>query len=214
VAGVLLAATIPSSPRINPGEFLAKSRSILGEFEKAGAVEEPLHANEDRLSAVRALEGTCEAVETPLQRLEHGLHPWVTFFIMPVFALANAGVVLEGSLLQALGNSVTLGVILGLVIGKPLGITLVSWLAVRSRLAELPAGVGWYRLHAAGWLGGIGFTMALFIAALAFGEGELLVDAKIGVLASSLLAAMVGVGLLATCEKVAPAAEAGNSTPG
>jgi NhaA family Na+:H+ antiporter len=214
VAGVLLAATIPSSPRLHPGEFLAESRSILGEFEKAGSVEEPLHANEDRLSAVRALESACEAVETPLQRLEHGLHPWVTYFIMPVFALANAGVVLEGSLVQALGNSVTIGVILGLVMGKPLGITLLSWLAVRARLAELPTGVGWYRLHAAGWLGGIGFTMALFIAGLAFGEGELLTDAKIGVLASSLLAAAVGAALLASCKKVAPAAEPAGSTAG
>jgi len=212
VAGVLLAATIPSSPRMNPGEFLAESRSILGEFEKAGSIEEPLHANEDRLAAVRALEGACEAVETPLQRLEHGLHPWVTYFIMPVFALANAGVALEGSLTQALGNSIALGVILGLVIGKPLGITLFSWLAVRARLAELPSGVGWYRLHAAGWLGGIGFTMALFIAGLAFGEDALLDSAKLGVLTSSLLAAIIGAALLTTCKRVAPETEPAAAT--
>jgi len=212
VAGVLLAATIPSSPKMNPAESLAKSRGILGEFEKAGSVEEPLHASEDRLAAVRALESACEAVETPLQRLEHGLHPWVTYFIMPVFALANAGVVLDGSLAEALGNSVALGVILGLVIGKPLGITLFSWLAVRIRLAELPAGVGWYRLHAAGWLGGIGFTMALFIAGLAFGEGALLRSAKLGVLTSSLLAAVIGAALLATCKSVAPETEAAAAT--
>ena len=212
VAGVLLAAAIPASPKINPAEFLAKSRSILGEFEKAGSADEPLHANEDSMSAVRALEGACEAVETPLQRLEHGLHPWVTYLIMPVFALANAGVVLEGSLVQALGNPVALGVIFGLVFGKPLGITLFSWLAVRARLAELPAGVRWYRLHAAGWLGGIGFTMSLFIAGLAFGEGELLTSAKLGILTSSLLAAIIGATLLACCKRVAPENELAGAT--
>ena len=204
VAGVLLATTVPSSPRINPGEFLARSRNMLGEFEKAGSEGEPLIASEERQSAVRALEASCEAVETPLQRLEHGLHPWVTYLIMPVFALANAGVVLEGSLWQALENRVALGVILGLVLGKPIGITLVSWLAVRSGLAELPAGVGWFRLHAAGWLGGIGFTMSLFIAGLAFGESDLLVSAKLGVLASSLLASAVGAALLACTKRVTP----------
>ena len=211
VAGVLLAATVPSAPRINPREFLAESRSILGEFEKARAVDEPLTASEERQSAVRALEASCEAVETPLQRLEHGLHPWVTYLIMPVFALANAGLVLQGELAQELGNRIALGVILGLVIGKPLGITLFSWLAVRSRLAELPEGVGWKRLHAAGWLGGIGFTMSLFIAGLAFGEGDLLNSAKLGVLISSLLAAAIGAALLATTKTVRAESEASTS---
>ncbi|HEY8598816.1 MAG TPA: Na+/H+ antiporter NhaA [Thermomicrobiales bacterium] len=121
-------------------------------------------------------------MQTPLQCLERALHPWVAFGIVPLFALANAGV--------------ALGMLLGLVVGKQAGVTLCAWLAVRSGLADLPEGVGWRRVYDADWLAGIGFTMSLFIGSLAFGEGVLLDAAKVGILAASLLAGVVGWGIL------------------
>lgn len=129
---------------------------------------------------------------SPLERLEHALHPWVAFVIMPVFALANAGVTLQPAVAN---QGVAHCVAAGLVLGKPLGITLFSWLAVRLGLAQLPAGVGWRALLGAGCLGGIGFTMSLFIAQLAL-EGELLDAAKIGTLAGSTLSAVAGLAIL------------------
>jgi NhaA family Na+:H+ antiporter len=138
------------------------------------------------------LERACERVETPLQRLEHTLHPWVGFVIMPVFALANAGVTVGGELRPLLGDRVTLGVVLGLVVGKQVGIMLFSRLAVRSGVAELPQGVTWRQVFGLSWLAGIGFTMSLFIAGLAFGGTPLLAAAKVGIVAASLLAGVGG----------------------
>jgi NhaA family Na+:H+ antiporter len=128
--------------------------------------------------------------------MEHALHPWVTFLILPVFALANAGVAITGNFGQTLVEPVTLGVILGLVLGKPIGIFVATWLAVRSGLASLPAGVTWNHIHGAGWLGGIGFTMSLFIAGLAFTDEAQLTMAKLGILVASTCAAVVGSLLL------------------
>ncbi len=128
--------------------------------------------------------------------MEHALHPWVTFFIMPVFAFANAGVALSGNLADTFAHPVTLGVILGLLLGKPLGITAASWLAVRSGLASLPGGVTWRHIHAAGWLGGIGFTMSLFVAGLAFMDESLLTMSKLGIFIASLSAGIIGSLLL------------------
>lgn len=128
-----------------------------------------------------------------LYRMEHRLHPWVTFGIMPLFALANAGFTLErGGLSAILHERVVIGVVLGLLIGKPLGITLASWFAVRLRFAALPANVQWRELHAASWLGGIGFTMSLFIADIAFGKGDILELAKLGIFTGSLAAGVIG----------------------
>ena len=129
--------------------------------------------------------------------MERALHPWVTFLIMPLFALANAGVPLGGDVAGALLQPVALGVLLGLVVGKPLGITLACWLTVRTRVASLPSGITWGHIHAASWLGGIGFTMSLFVAGLAFNEESLLTMAKLGILSASLMAGIVGAMLLA-----------------
>jgi NhaA family Na+:H+ antiporter len=140
-----------------------------------------------------AIENSCEKVLTPLQRFEHGLHPWVAFFIIPVFALANAGVTLAGlDVLAALFSPVSLGIIVGLFIGKQLGIFGFSFIAVKMKLASLPEGVNWKNLYGAGILAGIGFTMSLFIAGLAFNDPALLDLSKIGVLTGSLLSGIVG----------------------
>ena len=121
----------------------------------------------------------------------------MTFVIMPLFALANAGVSLSGDLVTLVAQPITLGVILGLVIGKPIGVTLASWLAVRFGLASLPENVTWKHIHGAGWLAGkIGFTMSLFVTGLAFAEEAQLTGAKVGILLASLFAGVIGSVLL------------------
>ena len=127
-----------------------------------------------------------------LSDMEHAVHPWVAYLILPLFALANAGVSLPGDISHALAHPVTLGIGLGLVAGKPLGVMLACWLAVRTGVASLPPGVGWFQLGGAGFLAGIGFTMSLFIGGLAFSEPRLLDISKLGILTSSLIAGVVG----------------------
>jgi len=131
-----------------------------------------------------------------LPRMEHALLRPVAFGIMPLFALANAGVRLSTDVFRTLSWRVAAGIAIGLVVGKVLGIVVASWLAVRSRRAALPAGVDWKQLVGVSWLGGIGFTMSLFVAALAFGSGPLLDSAKVGILAGSLFAGVTGAVLL------------------
>jgi NhaA family Na+:H+ antiporter len=144
----------------------------------------------------------------PLEYLETTLHPWTSFAIMPIFALANAGVPIQ---LTELGAPVALAVMFGLVLGKPLGIVTFSWIAVRMRLAKLPDGISWGVILAAGCLAGIGFTMALFIAGLALSDA-LLDTAKIGVLAGSALCAMLGMTLLLVSLPKAERPDSGKDT--
>jgi Na+:H+ antiporter, NhaA family len=193
IAGVLLAFMIPSRTAINQRDFLQHGRAMLDHYEEAAQTEpfDILNDIEQQI-AVDALEDACEKVQPPLHRLEHGLHPWVTFVIMPLFALANAGVSVFGDLGEVGSQSITLGVVLGLVLGKPLGVTLASWLAVRMGWASLPEQVSWKHIHGAGWLAGIGFTMSLFMTGLAFTEDAQLTAAKLGVLMASLCAGIVG----------------------
>ncbi|HMG06533.1 MAG TPA: Na+/H+ antiporter NhaA [Chthoniobacterales bacterium] len=130
--------------------------------------------------------------ESPMLRLEHALIPWNRYLIMPVFALANAGVILGGGAARSVVAPVSLGVICGLVIGKPIGIVLFSWLATRTRLAAMLDGIGWCQIVGVGMLGGIGFTMSLFIANLAFGEAPALETAKVGILVASVVSGIAG----------------------
>lgn len=180
VAGVLIAFTIPARTYIDRGSFLNRSRWLLDKFEAAPANSSDAH------SAIHIMETELELVESPLHRIEHSLHPWVSFAIMPLFAFANAGVKILGNVTAALGHPVAVGVILGLFIGKPLGIWLFARVGAKSGLAAAPPELSWGALFGAAWLCGIGFTMSLFIATLAFGEGALLDISKIGILAASL----------------------------
>lgn len=136
--------------------------------------------------------------KSPAKQLEHILHPWVAFMILPLFAFANAGVSLKGVTLEGLTGMLPLGIIAGLFIGKPLGISLFCWLAVKLKLASLPNGTTFRQIMAVGVLCGIGFTMSIFISTLAFAsvDPELIVWAKLGILTGSLLAAFVGYTLL------------------
>jgi NhaA family Na+:H+ antiporter len=192
VAGVLLALTIPARTRIDEDEFIGHAEGSLADFRAASTRDTSVLTNRGQQEAIHALESACDQAQSPLQKMEYALHGVVAFLIMPIFALANAGVPLTGGDGGGLGGRIALGIILGLVVGKPLGITLASWLAVRARVADLPAGVSWRALHGAGWLGGIGFTMSLFIAGLAFAAPAQLDAAKLGILAASALAGITG----------------------
>ncbi|MCP5112954.1 MAG: Na+/H+ antiporter NhaA [bacterium] len=195
IAGVLGAMTIPASTLINEERFIRRGRRLLDKLESsvdpAGKVAPGL-----RQPIVSSLEDACNEVEPPLIRLERTYHSWVSFLIMPLFALANAGIELGSNFLDNLTHHSTLGIILGLVLGKQIGVTLFAWLAVRLGLATLPEGASWKLIYGMGWLAGIGFTMSLFIAGLAFPGAEALETAKAGVLVASLVAGVVGFVLL------------------
>ena len=192
VAGVLLAFTIPATSRINSKEFMEEGEKLLKDFDEAGEEVESTFTNEERLIAAQALETNCEKVMTPLSRFESGLHPWVSFFIMPLFALANAGVLLGEDFVSSLTDPISIGIVTGLFLGKQLGIFTFSWLAIKLRIAAKPEGVSWAKIYAAGILAGIGFTMSLFIANLAFSEASLLDTSKVGILSASLISGIIG----------------------
>jgi NhaA family Na+:H+ antiporter len=196
VAGVLAALTIPANARINTGAFRARSRKLLDQFEAADPDPGTHMMSVSQHETVYGLAELIQQVQPPLARLEDALHPWVTFGIMPLFALANAGVMLDAGFLDALAHPVTLGVIGGLVLGKPIGILVFSWLAMAGGLAERPRGVSTRQMLGVGVLGGIGFTMSLFIGSLAFGESPMLENAKVGILTASAIAGMVGATVL------------------
>ncbi|GAB4234475.1 MAG: Na+/H+ antiporter NhaA [Acidobacteriota bacterium] len=184
VAGVLLGLLTPARPYLEQ-TTLGQALQELGAF---------FHGREERPTAadVNELRSLGREAVSPLEQLENTLHPWVSFAIMPIFALANAGVPFQ---LADLTNSVAIAVGIGLLGGKPLGILAFAWLAVRLGWAELPSRVDWSLLTGAGILAGIGFTMALFIANLAL-EGDLLTAAKIGILGASACAAVSGLLVL------------------
>lgn len=190
IAGVLTAMTIPARSVLDEDKFVAAGRNFLK------AVDDDDSVRERKIAAVHALEVSCEHVQTPLLRLEHALHPWVAFVIMPVFALANAGIPLGADFVASLAAPVTLGVTVGLVIGKQIGVTLFTWLAVRTGVATLPAGINWRSVSGLAWLAGIGFTMSIFIAGLAFDSPDTLIEAKAGILTASLIAGVVGYVML------------------
>jgi NhaA family Na+:H+ antiporter len=205
IAGVLLAMTIPARTRIDQQEFAAEVHEGLGTFEGASGPGVSVLTNSQQQEAINRIENACEGAQSPLMRLEHALHGVVALGIMPIFALANAGVQLGGGTAGALASPVTLGIILGLVVGKPLGIMLAAWLAVRSGVAVLPDAASWRLVHGVSWLAGIGFTMSLFVAGLAFPDAALLDESKLGILAASLLAGVVGWVLLRSNRSAAAA---------
>jgi NhaA family Na+:H+ antiporter len=202
VAGVLGAFAIPVRSRIDPELFIVRVREYLNQFDQP-VTERTIILSPEQQSAVEAIEREALRVQSPLQRLEHRLHYFVAFFVVPIFALANAGVALGGEGGLNWTSRVIWGVALGLLIGKPLGITLFSWLAVRLGLAQLPQGINFVHIVGVGFLAGIGFTMALFIAGLAF-RGDELNYAKLGILAGSALAGAIGFMMLRMWTKPQP----------
>ncbi len=192
IAGVVLAFTIPTRTRINAAQYSARARMLLDEFDRTETGDLLVLTSKGQQEAIIGLERASESVTAPLLGLEHALQRFSGFVVMPLFALSNAGVLLGGSS----PSGVTMAVMLGLIVGKPLGITLAAYGAVRARIGTLPQGVTWQALHGCAWLGGIGFTMSLFIGTLAFQGTPLLDSAKVGILAGSVVAGTVGAILI------------------
>lgn len=196
VAGVVLGLLTPIAPFARTRD-LAESAEKLVEQADDGPPTLTLGDDAHRRRALRDLESLSRDSRPVLARLEHALHPWTSYAIVPIFALANAGVVLNGDIVgDAASSRVTAGIVLGLVVGKPAGIVLFAWLAVKLRLAALPGDAGWRQLVAVAMVAGIGFTVSLFITGLAFDEPLLVSDAKIGVLAGSAIIGVAGFAAL------------------
>ena len=187
IAGVVLGLLTGVRPWVSQ-KLLTQFVQQLGGFLQGNS----WHDTHQRQALLQSVETAVRKSTSPMERLEAALHPWVSFVIMPLFAFANAGVPIEAG---AFTDSVAMAVVVGLCVGKPVGIVLISWLAVRTGLAKLPEGVSWGILAAGGVLAGIGFTMSLFIAGLALSE-PLLLAAKIGILTGSALCAVLGSALL------------------
>ena len=210
IAGVLLALTIPFERKIDTGNFLEETKRLLGLFQKDYTPGQT-DPTDSQQHVIHELEVNTAKLDTPLLRMEHALHPWVAFFIMPVFAMANAGVALGGGLGSAFGEPVTLGIIAGLFLGKQIGVFSFAWLAVKMGWAALPTGVSWKQVYGVSLLTGIGFTMSLFIAGLAFDTAAMLDSAKIGILAASLLSGLAGWAVLSWAYK--PEESTSSATP-
>ena len=194
LAGVLCAFAIPARPKYDPALFSSQVKELVTRFDSSNVRGCDIMTNEALHSVVQSLAQGVRGVQTPLQRLEQGWHLPVAFLVIPLFALFNAGIPIQfGTAGETLRHPVMLGVMLGLVLGKFCGITGACWLALRLRIGQLPGGTCFSQIAAVSVLGGIGFTMSMFIAELGFAaHPEYLLMAKSGVLAASLLAGMLG----------------------
>jgi NhaA family Na+:H+ antiporter len=194
VAGIVVAMFIPAKGKYDTDKFMQEVNSLMSEFQcETSGCGRSILLNQRHLNAVQSIELATHLAETPLQRLEHTLHPWVAFVIVPLFALGNAGMTFSGAgIFEALSSPPALGIALGLLFGKPIGITLFSYLAVRTGLASLPRGLTWTHVLGAGLLGGIGFTMSLFVMGLSFSNSVLADQAKLGILVGSFFSATLG----------------------
>ena len=197
LAGVLIAMTVPSTPRYSKRYFIYKVRYYLRSFEQHDREDTEVLANGKQLEDMETIRQIAFDAISPSQRMEYALHHTVAFFIMPVFALANAGVRIgDLSALDVTATSQGLGILLGLVVGKPVGIFLFSRIAAAAGWCGLPEGVSWRALFGVACLGGIGFTMSIFINNLAFGGTSAVDSGKIAVLVASLVAVFVGLSVM------------------
>ena len=190
-AGVLVSLVVPARSWINPSEFLARSRKLVDDFEAACYIAPSILTNEPQQQATFQLGRLVEDVETPMTFFQHRLNPWVAYGLLPVFAFANAGLPLDAGIVEAMRSHVTWGVIAGLTLGKPIGIVLFAWLAVQLGIATLPPAIAWRHIVGVACLGGVGFTISLFITDLAFGAGTLADHARVGIFIGSLISGLV-----------------------
>ena len=197
IAGVIAALTIPSKPKYRPIDFTNSTRNLLDEYDNYPvATDHVMHENQKAL--LLNIKDKIDSVGSPAARLEHDLHLPVALIVIPLFALANAGISIDfSSIGETIVTPVSLGIIAGLILGKVLGIFGVAWVAVKMGLAKLPEGSTMNQIFGVAFLGGIGFTMSIFVADLAFlGSPELIFQAKVGILAASLFAGLFGYGWL------------------
>ena len=200
VAGVVVAMLVPARGKYDMVRFKSLVQRILDAIHTNSEVDGhwfSIFIRPEHFNSVQELENACQDVATPLQRMEHALLPWVIFGILPLFAFFNAGLSFQQMpATAAIMHPVALGCLLGLLVGKPIGVGIAAYLAVRLDIATLPANVRWHHIFGAGMLGGIGFTMSLFIAGLSFTDPALLNYAKFGVFSGSILAGLAGLAFL------------------
>ena len=191
IAGVLVAFTIPSRPHIKIGKYIERIRENIQSFPVSN--NDSIILEQDQLERLKSIESSSDHVISPLQSMEDSLQGVVNYFIMPVFAFANAGVALAGGEGEVLG-SVTFAVALGLVLGKFIGIFSFTWMTIKLKISKMPEGMNWKNLAGVSMLGGVGFTVALFIATLSFGNAEsvLLNQAKLGIIGGTVIAGLLG----------------------
>ncbi|MBU2527299.1 MAG: Na+/H+ antiporter NhaA [Bacteroidetes bacterium] len=191
IAGVIAALTIPANVKIKDQKFIQKISMLTNEFKKSEPNNVSLISHE-QLHILDQIRYYSKAAMTPLQRLEHAMHPLVAFIVMPIFAIANAGITFSDNFLINLVSNVSLGVIFGLTFGKFIGIVLVSKILVKLKIASLPKGVNWRQIYGVAMLAGVGFTMSLFITDLAFVSTDFILQSKIGIFIASFLCGIIG----------------------
>ncbi len=193
IAGVLLAFAIPISSKKNEQDFVQNTKKAINEFEKN--IDEIPILNHHQIDALENIAYGYDRVQNPLVKLEHSLHSFSAFFIMPLFAFSNAGVIIDFSAMNT-HLSIVLGVILGLLVGKPIGIFGFTYFAAKKNWIQKPDALKWSEILAAGFLGGIGFTMSIFITQLAFMDEALVGAVKLAIFIASFIAAVIGVILI------------------
>ena len=191
IAAVLVAFTIPADSKVDEILFVDKIKKYLNKFKEADINSAPT-LTEEQLHLLEHIRVTTKDAMTPLQRLEHRMHALVSFIIMPIFALANAGVTFSNDILAETTSNVTLGVVCGLVVGKVIGVFGVSWLMVKLKWANIPFGLTNMHLFGVGFLASIGFTMSLFVTNLAFHNPEFELQAKLGIFIASSIGGILG----------------------
>ena len=198
IAGVLLAFAIPISSKIDEKQFIEKTRESVDDFEKN--IDTIPILNHHQIDALEGIAHGYDKVQNPLVRLEHNLHGISAFFIMPLFAFSNAGVLIDFSTVSA-NLMIVLGVLFGLILGKPIGIVGFTYLLTKLKIIKKPDNISWFEVIAVGFLGGIGFTMSIFITHLAFNDEGIIAAVKLGIFAASLIAAILGVILVLASSK-------------
>ena len=193
IAGVLFALLTPAHAQYSKERFAEESQSLIDDYREALANGDTEHSE----AILGQLEELSQGTESPMERLERLVHPWTSYVILPVFALANAGLNFSDvELGSVITSEVTIGVIAGLLFGKVIGITLFPWLASRFGIVELPLYVSWTSVIGVGFLAGIGFTVAIFISNLAFTDPALILNAQFGIMCASVLAGLAGYSIL------------------
>ena len=200
LAGVITALAIPANSYCEALPFVERMRELNTRFEELQEDRKNIMENGAQQRVLQSMENFVHKMESPLQRMEHSLHIWVAFLIIPIFALANAGIPIDiATLGQTLMHPVTFGVVAGLIGGKLIGIFLFSWLVIKIGWTRLPQGVTMPQIASVSLLAGIGFTMSIFIAGLAFNDAQYLLNAKIGILVASFFAGLAGYIALRLC---------------
>lgn len=202
ISGVLLAMAIPSKGTINEVRFNSKVQMLLDKFKMTSKQEMNVLASPEEQHIIHSMHNELKRVDPLMHQLESRLHPIVNFLIMPLFALANAGVALNFDMFEGGVSTITLGIFLGLVLGKPIGIFTFSFLSIKAGIADKPFGIKWIQLAAIAVLGGIGFTMSIFVNGLAFTSPEMIATGKMSILLTSTCAAILGmICLSVTCKE-------------